>query len=146
MAGERNDPFRNFRFRVEIDGIQQAGFSEVSGFDASIDIVEYRNGDETITTPHKLPGLTKYGNITLKWGSTDSLEMYEWMASAIEGNIERKDITIIAIDEAGEDIASWVVEQAWPTKYTAPTFNALANEVAIELLEIAHEGMTRQEV
>lgn len=146
MAVERKDPFRNFRFRVEIDGIQQAGFSEVSGFDASIDVVEYREGNEATMTPHKLSGLTKYGNISLKWGATNSMEMYEWMEKAIQGKIERKTITIIAINEEGEDIASWLVEEAWPTKYTAPTFNALANEIAIELLEIAHEGMKRQAV
>lgn len=142
MAGERRDPYRNFRFRVEIEGIQQAGFSEVSGFDASIDVIEYREGDE-VTTPRKLPGLTKYGNITLKWGVTDSMDMYQWMQEAIEGKIERKTVTIIAIDEEGGDVATWQVIEAWPAKYTAPNFNGTGAEVAIELLEIAHEGMTR---
>lgn len=143
MAGDRIDPYRNFRFRVEIEGVQQAGFSEVTGFDASIDIIEYREGDMT-TTPRKLPGLSKYSNITLKWGVTDSTEMYEWIEQAlIEGTIERKSITIIALDEEGNDVATWQVIEAWPVKYVAPDFNATGSEVAIELLEIAHEGMTR---
>ncbi len=142
MPGERNDPYRRFRYRVEIDGIQQAGFSEVTGFDASLDVVEYREGDEVIT-PRKLPGLAKYGNVSLKWGVTDSLEMYEWIEGCIEGNIERKTLTIIAIDEEGGDVATWQLIEAWPAKYTAPEFNATASEVAIEILEVAHEGMTR---
>lgn len=142
MPGERNDPYRNYRFRVEVDGITQAGFHEVTGFDVSIDIVEYREGID-ITTPRKLPGLTKYGNITLKWGVTDSMDLYNWMLAAINGEIERKTITIIALDEEGSDVATWLVNEAWPTKYTAPSFNAMSSEVAIEFLEIAHEGMQR---
>lgn len=142
MAGERRDPYRNFRFRVEVEGIQQAGFSEVSGFDASLDVIEYREGNETIT-PRKLPGLAKYGNITLKWGVTDSMDMYNWMQDCIQGKVSRKTITIIAINEEGNDVATWQVIEGWPSKYTAPDFNGTGSEVGIELLELAHEGMTR---
>lgn len=142
MPGERNDPYRNFRFRVEMDGIDQAGFNEVSGFDASIDVIEYREGNEA-TTPRKLPGLTKYGNITLKWGTTDSMDLYEWMQECVQGTIERKMVTIIALDEEGGDVATWQITEAWPVKYSAPTFNGLGAEVAIEFVELAHEGMTR---
>lgn len=94
MPGERRDPYRNFRFRIEVEGIQQAGFSEISGYDASIDVVEYREGNQT-TTVSKLPGLTKYGNITLKWGVTDSMDMYDWMSSCIQGTVTRKTVTIM---------------------------------------------------
>lgn len=138
----RKDPYRNFRFRVEVDGIQQFGFSEVSGFDASINVIEYREGNE-VTTTRKLPGLTKYGNITLKWGVTDSMDMYNWLSSAVQGQIQRKNVTIVALDEEGNDVATWQVIEAWPSHYTAPNFNGQGNEVAIEQLEIAHEGMTR---
>ncbi|WP_276358389.1 phage tail protein [Cohnella caldifontis] len=142
MPGERNDPYRNFRFRVEIEGLQQAGFSEVSGFDASFDVVQYREGNEVIT-PRKLPGLARYGNITLKSGATESMELYEWIQDCVQGTVERKTVTIIAIDEEGNDVATWQVIEAWPTRYTAPSFNGQGAEVAIELLELAHEGMTR---
>ncbi|MCD1260487.1 phage tail protein [Paenibacillus athensensis] len=142
MPGERHDPYRNFRFRVEVEGIQQAGFSEVSGFDASLSVIEYREGNETIT-PRKLPGLAKYGNITLKWGTTDSMDMYNWLADARQGKVARKTVTIIAINEEGADVATWQVIEAWPSSYKAPNFNGTGNEVAIENLELAHEGMTR---
>lgn len=139
---ERRDPYRNFRFRIEIEGIQQAGFSDVSGYDASIDVVEYREGNQ-VTTVSKLPGLTKYGNITLKWGVTDSMDLYDWMNSCIQGTVSRKTVTIIALDEEGSDVATWQVIEAWPTKYSAPDFKGTGNEVAIESLELAHEGMVR---
>ena len=142
MAGDRNDPYRNYRFRVEVEGLEQAGFSEVTGFEASINVIEYREGNE-LTTPRKLPGLSKYGNITLKWGTTDSMELYEWLQECVEGTIERKTITIIALDEEGNDVATWQVIEAWPVKYSAPSFNGVGNEVALELLEFAHEGLTR---
>lgn len=135
-------PHGKFRYKVEIDGLEAGGFSEASGFDASIDVIEYREGD-MVQTPMKVPGLKKYGNITLKQGVADSMVMYEWMIAGVEGEVERKTITITILDETEAAAASWQVINAWPTKYTAPDFNATSSEIAIETIEIAHEGMTR---
>jgi phage tail-like protein len=142
----RKDPLRNFRFRLEIDGIQQAGFSEVTVADTTTDAIEYREGNEV---PHfrKLSGLTKYANVTLKWGVTDSLELYNWHAkvvalgSAGEGN--RKKVTVIVLDEAGKDAARFVISEAWPIKYTPGTLTGKGNDVMIETLEFANEGIER---
>jgi len=139
MAGY---PHGKFRYKVEIDGLDAGGFSEVSGFDASIDVMEYREGD-MVQTPMKIPGLKKYGNITLKQGLADSIVLYEWIIAGVNGAVERKTITITLLDAEEAPAASWQVINAWPTKYTAPDFNATSSEVAIETLEIAHEGMTR---
>ena len=137
-------PYRKFRFKVEIDGIGVGSFSEVSGFDASIDVVEYRDGDSTVATARKLPGLVKYGNITLKWGLVDSMELYNWIQEAINGDVKQKPVTIRLMNESGtEEKANWAVLNAWPVKYTAPDFNSTASEVAMETLELAHEGLTR---
>ena len=138
------DPYQNFRFRLEIDGIQQAGFREVTLPDSTQDVIEYREGDDT-PTPRKLSGLVKYGNISLKWGMTTSLEVYEWR-KAIEGTgakDNRKNIAVILVDEKGEDKGRWQFTRAWPMKYDAPDFNATGNDIAIESLDIAHEGMER---
>ena len=135
-------PYSKFRYQVEIDGLQAGGFSEVSGFDASIDVIEYREGD-MVTTPIKLQGLKKYGNITLKQGVTSSMVMWEWLKAGVDGEIQRKTVTISLLDATGAVAASWQVINAWPTKYTAPDFNATSSEVAVESVEIAHEGMTR---
>ncbi len=140
----RQDPYRQFRFRVEIDGVTQAGFSECSFADTTTDPVEYREGDE-IPTVRKLSGLTKYGNITLKWGITDSMEIYNWRQQIIDTGAlgARKNMSIILVDEAGSDKARWNIVRAWPTKYDPPDFSAKGNEVAIETLEIVHEGFKR---
>ncbi len=134
-------PFTKFRFRFEVDGLE-GSFSEVSGFDASIDVVEYREGD-MIPTPIKLPGLKRYGNITMRWGLTTDMKFYEWLQTGVEGPVERKTATITVLDESGEGVASWQIINAWPMRYTAPDFSATASEVAIEALELAHEGLTR---
>ena len=136
-------PYRNFRFRLEIDGLDAGSFSEVSGFDASIDVVEYRAGDDPAITPTKLPGLVKYGNITLKWGAAETMVLYDWLIDITEGTIEKKTVTLTALDEEGSPAAAWRCINAWPVKYTAPDFNGTSSEIAIETIELAHEGMTR---
>lgn len=143
MAG-RTDPYRNFRFRVEIDGITQAGFNEVTFGDTSVEIQEYREGTDP-THPRKLSGQTKYGNITLKWGITDSLDLYNWHKSILEKGAKdnRKNLAIILINEAGDDKARWEIENAWPVKYDPPDFNAKGNDIAIETMDIVHEGYKR---
>jgi len=144
MKMPRKDPYRQFRFRVEIDGISQAGFSECTFGDVTTDPVEYREGDESATA-RKLSGLTKYANITLKWGITDSMDIYSWRQQVIDTGAEgaRKNLSIILIDEGGSDKARWDVNRAWPSKYDPPDFGAKGNEVAIESLEIVHEGFKR---
>jgi phage tail-like protein len=138
----RNDPLRNFRFRLEIDGITQAGFSEASGFDVSIDAIDYREGNEP-THVRKLPGLTKYGNVTLKWGITDSMDLYNWHQQIVAGDIERKNVAIVVIDEAGSDKARFEITDAWPMKYDPMDLNAKGNDVSVETLELCNEGVKR---
>ncbi|MFV0402304.1 MAG: phage tail protein [Oscillospiraceae bacterium] len=143
-------PFKKYNYRLEIDGIDQAAFSEVSGFDASVDVIEYREGTETINSPRKMPGLTKYGNVTLKWGMSESLSFYEWVSGISSGEAGTaedrvKDITIYLQDDAHNDIANWTFFNAWPCKYTAPDFNASSSEIAFESVELAFEEMKRNQ-
>lgn len=141
-TGQRVDPYRNFNFLVEIDGITQAGFSDCSGFGSSTDPIEYREGGEN-TTVRKLPGLTKHTNITLKWGLTDSKELYSWYRDIVNGKIQRKNGSIIVLDLDGAEKVRWNFVQAWPTKWDGPDFSAKGTDVSIETLEIAHEGIER---
>lgn len=138
---DRKDPIRNFRYKVSVGGAE-AGFNEVSGFEVSIETTEYREGNSP-TTPFKLPGLTKYTNITLKHGVTDSMDLYNWIKDCTEGKIERKVVSITALGETGNALATWEITEAFPVKYTAPSFNALGKDVAIESMELAHEGLKR---
>ena len=141
----RDDPFRNFRFRVEIDGVAEAHFSEVAIGETTTEPIDYREGTEP-THVRKLPGLTKFGNITLKRGVTDSQVIYQWHKDILDGKIgeKRKTITIIVIDEAGSDKARFVISEAWPTKYDPSDLNGKGNEVFIELLELVNEGIERR--
>ena len=136
------DPYGNFNFTIEIDGIERAAFQECSGFDSTIDVIEHREGGEN-TTPRKLPGLTKYSNITLKWGMTNDRELYDWHRRVVEGEIERKNGSIVLRDRKGEEVARWNFVRAWPTKWDGPDLNAEGNDIAIETLELAHEGVER---
>lgn len=138
----RNDPLRNFRFRLEIGGIAEAHFSEVTGFDITSDVIDYREGDEP-THVRKLPGLTKYGNVTLKRGVTDSMDIYNWHKDIVAGKIHRETVAIVVIDEAGADKARFEIEQAWPSKYDPMDLNAKGNDVSIETLELVNEGVVR---
>jgi phage tail-like protein len=141
-TGARKDPWRSHSFRVEIDGITRAGFRECSGLDTSQDPIDYREGTDPLTA-RKLPGLVKYANITLKWGSTNDAELWEWRAKAMTGNVERKNGSIVLLDETGKEQLRWNFHEAWPIKWTGPSFNATGNEVAIETLELVHEGVTK---
>lgn len=141
-VGVRVDPYRNFNYLVEIDGITQAGFSDVSGFDVTVDPIEYREGGQ-VTSSRKLPGMAKFGNITLKWGITDSVELYEWFRDVMSGVIERRNGSIILLDLEGQEKLRWNFFDAWPTKWDAPNFSAKSNEIAIETLELVVERVER---
>ncbi len=142
-TGARIDPYRAFNFKVELQGGIAASFREASGLDSSQDPVEYRVGDEGILTARKLPGLNKYSNISLKRGVTDDAKLWEWRKKAMDGKVERMNGAIVLMDEAGEEKARWNFVNGWPTKWTGPSFNATSNEVAIETLEIVHEGIEK---
>jgi phage tail-like protein len=140
----RNDPIRNFRFRLEIDGLQAAAFSEAAIGETTTEAIDYREGTDPMHV-RKLSGLTKFGNITLKRGVTDSMEIYNWHKQIMAGQIQsnRKQVAIVVVDEAGSDKARFVISEAWPMKYDPSDLNAKGNEVIIELLELVNEGIER---
>jgi phage tail-like protein len=140
----RKDPYRGYRFRVEIDGITQAGFTDATIADSTTDPVEYREGTDPIH-PRKLSGQTKYGNISLKWGLTDSMDLYNWRKQVIEKGAggARKNLSLVLVDEEGSDKARWNAMEAWPTKYDCTDFSAKGNEVLIESLDLICEEVVR---
>jgi phage tail-like protein len=141
-TGKRVDPYRGFNFLVEIDGITQAGFQEVTGLDTCTDAVDYREGTDP-NHVRKLTGLNKYTAITLKRGITDSDELWKWRLTAIDGKTERKNGSIVLLDEKGEEKLRWNFINAWPSKWTGPTFNSTSTSVAVEQLELTHEEVTK---
>jgi phage tail-like protein len=144
-TGARRDPFRGFKFRVQIDGIQRAGFREGFGLDAATDSFDYRESDDLTVTISKLPGLKKMANITFKRGITNDPDLWKWRKQVMDGKIKdaRKNGSIVLMDDEGKDVAQWDFVSGWPTKWTGPAVNATGNEVAIDTLEITYEGLDR---
>jgi phage tail-like protein len=134
----RNDPFSSFNFIVEIDGLGKAAFSECSGITMETDAIEYREGAD-ITHVRKIPGLAKYGNITLKRGFTKDSGIWTWRKTVIEGKTDRRSGSITLLNEAEQPAVRWNFREAWPRKLDGPSFNAKNNEIAIETLEIVVE-------
>ena len=142
-TGARIDHLRTFNFLVELDGIAQASFSECSGLETTTEVIDHREGGDN-TTVRKLPGKTTYSDITMKAGMTDSKELWTWRQQVIEGKFQRKNGSIVVFDLANKtEVARWNFVSAWPTKWDGGSFNAKGNEVAIETLVLAHEGLTR---
>jgi len=141
-TGKRVDPFLNYNFLVELDGITRAAFTEASGLEATTEPVEYREGGDNGTV-RKLPGLTRFGNIVLRWGMTMDRELYDWHRQIVLGDVQRKNGSIIVLDRKGFEVARWNFIEAWLTKYTVSDFNSTGNGVAVESVELAHEGVER---
>jgi phage tail-like protein len=143
QTGQRVDPFRNYNFLVEIEGIAQASFTECTGLSSTTEVIEHREGGDN-TTVHKLPGRNNTENITLKFGVTSSTELWAWRQQIIDGNIVRLNGSVVVRNEANTlEVARWNFVRAWPTKWEGPSFNAKGNDVAIDTLVLAHEGITR---
>jgi phage tail-like protein len=142
----RSTPYPSYNFLVTVNGISNDGqavsgsFSEASGLGVEVAVIEYRPGSGP-TTLNKMPGLVKYTNLVLKRGITGDLPFWNWILAGVEGNIVRADGSIVLLDENKAEVMRYNFTRAWPTKYTGPSFNATKSEIAIETLEIAHEGL-----
>lgn len=143
-TGTRNDPYKGFRFRLEIQGLQVAGFSEATLPDQTVESTTYREGTDIAF--RKLSGLTRVTTLTLKRGLTDSMDLYDWysavsqLGAAVGG---RKNVSIILIDDAAQEKVRWNMGNAWPTKYSTTGFNASSSEAMIETLELEIETIVR---
>jgi phage tail-like protein len=138
----RIDPYKGFNFIVSIDGMAgSAGFSECSGISTDGDIVEYREGTDKSLWTRKLTGLRKHSHITLKRGQTQNLDLWKWRHNVLEGIPDRRSGTITLVDEQQKAVMFWKFANGWPNKYDGPSLNAKGNDVAVETLEIVHEGL-----
>ena len=146
MAVLRDDPYSSLNFNVSIQGVLddgqsvRASFAEVSGLEVEVTPIEYRNGSEEITV-RKIPGLKKFTNIVLKRGITGDLTLWRWFKTVLDGQTQRANGTIILLDEGREEVMRWNFRRGWPCKLTGPALKAKGNEIAIETLEICHEGL-----
>ena len=141
MAVQRDNPYLNFNFHVDLGLGDEMGFSEVEVPSGEIEVIEYREGGDRVNSARKLPGLAKYPNVTLKRGITGRTDLFEWWKSVRDGQVQRRNVTITLLDEQRQAVLRWHLRDAFPVRLEGPTLNATGNEVAIETLELAHEGL-----
>lgn len=141
-----NYPLPKFHFRVEWGG-SKIGFTEVTGLNIENEMIEYRDGSSPEYHKIKMPGLQKYGNITLKRGMFNGdNEFFLWLSTVSLSKIERRDVSIALLNENHVPVYIWRVKNAFPVKVVAPDLKSDANEVAVETIEIAHEGLVIEAV
>lgn len=149
------DPYRNFKFEVEVDGFVRAGFSKVSGLKHTIETVEYREGGEN-ETPRKLPGQSGFDDITLERGSSKDNDFVNWIQQVFnldgsEGNQAngvgddfRKKVVVYLKDKSGTRVKKWTIQQAWPNEKGTADLDASGNDVLIDSLVLTNEGVKEE--
>lgn len=144
MAGEKQEapwPVPKFHFTVQIGGSEMS-FQEVSGLDTEADVIEYRAGNSPQFSTVKMPGLKKSANVTLRKGMfKDDSNLFDWFAQVKMNVIKRETVVIRLLDEEGKPLFTWTLANAFPTKITGTDLNSEGNEVAVESIELAHEGL-----
>jgi phage tail-like protein len=143
---ETADPFRAFDFELQVDDVALGGFSECTGLAAGGAAVDYREGTDLSPSIRKLAGLRKYAAVVLKRGYVQDQSLWAWYQSIVDGAPARRSVTIVVRNEERKPVLRWHADGVWLNKIEGPSFNASANEVAIESVELLHEGLTREEV
>lgn len=140
-TGDRLQVLPGHQFGVEIGGINRGGFQQVSGLEITVEMTEYNEGGRA--SPLKIPGLVKYSDITLRYGVIKDPEIYNWIKAVVDGNVQRRDGSVVQYDAAGTEVYRWNFFDAWPTKLTAGEFNAQTSTVLVDVLVLAHERLER---
>jgi phage tail-like protein len=135
--------YRAYNFILDLGGGTVGYFTKINGLGVNIQTIDYREGGAGPAV-RKLAGRVSYTDIQLKWGLTDSKELWDWLLTAVNGQVVRKNISIILRDNDGKrEVTRWNLDNAWPCNWSGAQLEALSNEVAIETLSLAHEGLTR---
>ena len=145
-TGQRDDPYQQFNFLIDIDGIIGAGFMECSGLTTDNDIIDYREGKDLSRYVRRVIGLPKCSNTVLKRGYTQDKRLWEWRKSIIKPTPEnrstrRRSIDIVLLNEERIEVLRWRILNAWISKWDSGPFNAKTNDVVVETVELVHEGL-----
>ena len=140
----RTDPYFGYNFAVELDGLTRMGFQKCTGLDSSSTSTKYREGTDATRAMRELPGLVHHSPVVLTRGITDDRALFDWRNDVAKGKWTRHDCSIILRDDTGEEKIRWNLKNAYPTKWTGPAFDAGADGIAVETLELTHEGLEVQ--
>lgn len=137
------DIYRSYNFVLDIQNVTAGYFTEVSGLNISVEAISYREGGAAASV-RKLPGRVEYGDVTLKWGMSDSTELWTWLMGVVNGTVERKEISIILLKPDGQqENTRWNLHNTWPRAWRGARLDAMGQEVALESLTLVHEGIER---
>jgi phage tail-like protein len=139
-TSNRSDPFTTFHFHVEIDGIAQAVFTEVSGLDIEVEVTNYEEGG---VNDHvwRLPGRIKVSDVTLKNGVTTTNDLWNWYKNILQGTLDRRSVSIVMVDQQGVENMRWNFKEALPVKWSGPQFKSDQSQSAIQTLQLSHKGL-----
>ncbi|HYN88365.1 MAG TPA: phage tail protein [Ardenticatenaceae bacterium] len=137
------DPYRAYNFKLVIQGVGEGHFTECSGLGVRVNVIRYREGGNNQVI-HCIPGQVQYADVTLRYGLTASRELWDWMLTAVNGNVERRNVSILMLDSAGAlEVMRWDLIDAWPSEWRGTVLDALTHEVAIESLTLVFEQLQR---
>lgn len=140
-APHKPDPYFSHSFYVEWNGIIHAGFVECNGLSSHQTAIVYREGTDP-NNVRKIPGMINNNNITLKRGTTNNDELWQWRAKIMKGEIERREVSIVLMDEMGREKIRWNLTNCWPVTWSMSHFDAMNNDISVEYIELAHEGVS----
>ncbi|MDP2354761.1 MAG: phage tail protein [Beijerinckiaceae bacterium] len=142
-VGQSNDPYRNFNFKLDIQGVVEGHFTSCSGLGARIQPIRYREGG-TNQVVRAIPGQIEYAEVTLSYGLTSSRDLWDWFSKGVQGSIERRNVSIILINPNGVDEAMrWNLFDAWPSEWSGASLDALGREIAIEQVKLVFNSLDR---
>jgi phage tail-like protein len=140
----QTDPYRAYNFKLLIEGVAEGHFTECSGLGVKVDAIKYREGGNNQVV-RRIPGQVEYADVTLRYGLTSSRDLWEWMLTAVNGNVERKNVSVLMLDSDGAaEVMRWNLLNAWPCEWRGAVLDALADEVAIESLTLVFESLQRE--
>lgn len=143
QAGTYTDPYAAYNFRLDIQGVDEARFTECSGIGVRVRALRYREGGRNASI-HRLPGRVEYSDVTLRYGLTSSRALWDWFMKAAEGKVQRKNVSIVLLQRDGmTETIRWNLERAWPSEWTGAPLDAMGHEVAIESLTLVYESLER---
>lgn len=143
QTGQRTDPYAAYNFRLDIQGVEEARFTECSGIGMRVEALRYREGGRS-ASEHRLPGRPRYADVTLRYGLTSSRSLWDWFMSAVEGKVQRKNVSIVLLKRDGTTEATrWNLGRAWPSEWRGAPLDAMGHEVAVESLTLVYESLER---
>jgi len=143
QTGAWTDPYRAYNFKLEIQGVTEGHFTECSGLGVKVDVISYREGGNSQVI-HRLPGQVSYADVTLRYGLTNSRQLWEWFLTSMRGKVERRNISIVLVDSDGvTEAMRWNLINAWVSEWRGAVLNASTHEVAIEAMTIVFETLER---